>query len=294
MINEEDVDKYIFTGDILFVGDIARPDLLGEELLGELLEMSYNTANKLWNLSDDLIVFTSHIKGSLCGKDLKEQYFSTIGIEKKTNKSFALSQDSEEKYIQNLKSQNLETPSFFKKMAKINIAGPKLLKNIKKPKYLSKDDFLKEFNEQEDYIIDFRHPNCFKSGFIAGSINVYEYSNIILIIGSLLDNESRLFLVGDKKTNFNEIIQKLRRIGFDNVEAILKDDVNELKNLKKFEEKNNLPKKTISLTKDRIGDINIEISQIKNLNLDESIEYEVICKNGYKAMAVRSYVNKEE
>jgi hydroxyacylglutathione hydrolase len=83
IVNEENIDKYIFTGDILFVGDVGRPDLLGDELLEDLLKYSYESMRKLWKLDDSLIIFPSHIKGSLCGKNLKSTYFSTIGIEKK-------------------------------------------------------------------------------------------------------------------------------------------------------------------------------------------------------------------
>jgi len=269
---------------------------LGEELLDDLLDMSYNTVKKLWDLDDDLMIFTSHIQGSLCGKDLKNQYFSTIGIEKKTNKSFALCQKSKQEYINNLKNQNLETPSFFKKMAGINIVGPKLLSSLNKPTILRKDDFFNKYNPKKDYIIDFRHPNCFKSGHIAGSVNVYEYSNIILIIGSLLDNEDGLFLVGDRNTNFNEIIKKLRRIGFDNIVAILKDNVNELDNLVPFDDTiaGIKQKKIINLdTSKQTADINIEISQVRTLELDKSISYEIVCQNGYKSIAVKSYLNRE-
>jgi len=296
IVNEDNIDKYIFTGDILFVGDIARPDLLGKELLKDLLNMSYNTANKLWNLQDDLILFTSHIKGSLCGKDLKNQYFSTIGVEKKINKSFALCQKSKEEYINNLNSQNLETPIFFKKMAKMNIAGPKLLKDLEEPKYLDNKEFFKNYNKQEDYIIDFRHPNCFKGGHVEGSINVYEYSNITLILGSLLDNDSKLFFVGDKKIDLKKIVIQLRRIGFDNIFAILNKDVNELENLASFENiiANQKNEKTIINldTSTKNGDLNIEISNIKNLNLNNDMDYEIICNNGYKSMAVKSFLLK--
>jgi len=292
LISEEGIDKYIFTGDFLFVGDIGRADLLGEEKLENLVNLSFESANKLWNLNDDIIVFTTHMEGSLCGKSLKNQYFSTIGIEKKTNKSFMLSQKGKEAYIQNLLSKKIDTPLFFKKMASINTNGPQLLKNIEDVKILNKKEFFEKY-EENDFIIDFRHPNCFRNAYIKGSINVYEFSNISLIIGSLVDIENKLFLVGDRKTNFKEIIKKLRRIGFDKIEAILKEDVNELENLVKIEEDNNLPKKIINLEIEKtIGDLNIEISKIPNLKLDKKFEYKVVCKNGYKSMAVKTYLLK--
>jgi hydroxyacylglutathione hydrolase len=292
VINEDGVDKYIFTGDILFVGDVGRPDLLGKEFVNDLLNFSYETMQKLWNLDDSLIIFSSHTKGSFCGKNLKNTYFSTIGIEKKTNKTFILSQKSKKEYIDYLKNQFIETPLFFKKMANINLKGPKLLRELKAPELLNFNDLLKKY-KKEDIILDFRHPNCFKENYIKGSINVYEYSNIPLIAGSLINNEKTLFLVGSRKTNFKKIIRKLRRIGFDNIEAILMEDVNEIKGLSKFETNSNLPKKIINLNPTKkIGDINLEISEIVNYKFDKNYTYKAMCENGYKAMAVESYLKR--
>lgn len=293
IVNEENIDKYIFTGDILFVGDVGRQDLLGNELLDDLLNYSYESMHKLWNLDDSLIILPSHIKGSLCGKNLKNNYFSTIGIEKKTNKSFILSQQGKNKYIEYLKNQHIERPLFFKKMAKINVNGPKLLSKLKKPKLLNFKEFLKKY-KKEDIILDFRHYNCFKNNYIKASINVYEYSNIPLIVGSLIDNNKKLFLCGSRKTNFNNIVKKLRRIGFDNIEAILIDDVNEIKGLLKFEINSNLPIKVINLdSTKKIGDINLEISKIINYKFNKNYSYKAVCENGYKAMAIESYLKKK-
>jgi hydroxyacylglutathione hydrolase len=291
IVNEENIDKYIFTGDILFVGDVGRPDLLGDELLEDLLKYSYESMRKLWKLDDSLIIFPSHIKGSLCGKNLKNTYFSTIGIEKKTNKTFILSQKSKKEYIDYLKNQSIEIPLFFKKMAKINIKGPELLNNLIEPKSLHFENFLRMY-KKEDIILDFRHPNCFKENYIEGSINVYEYSNIPLIVGNLIDNEKNLFLVGSHKTDFKNIIKKLRRIGFDNIKAVLIDDVNEIEGLLKFDRNNNLPIKVVNLESEKKGDINLKISEVINYPFNKNYNYKVICSNGYKAMAVESYLRR--
>jgi len=294
IINEENIEKYIFTGDILFVGDIARPDLLGKKLLDDLVQDSYNTAKRLWNLNDEIIIFTSHIKGSFCGKDLKNQYFSTIGIEKKTNKSFSLLAKSKEAYIDNLKSQKIETPSFFKEMASINIEGPSLLKNLTPIKRLTEDDFF-SYVKGDDYIIDFREPELFQKGFIKNSINIYEKSNITLIAGSLIHIKSKLFLVGNKQTNFQEIIKRLQSIGFDNIAGILDKNVEDLKELETLKQNYLNDIKVINLdTTSNIGDINIEISQIKEIDLEKDHTYKIVCKNGYKSIAVESFLNRSK
>lgn len=221
-LSENNIEKILFSGDTLFIGDIGRPDLLGEENLESLANSSYESAKRLWSLNDDIIVFPSHIKGSLCGKNLSRQYFSTIGIEKKTNKSFALSQDSKEKYMENLVLQNIETPSFFKKMAGININGPKLItKIINNIKEVEFNDIKNKNNIQ---IIDLRKPNDFHNKHIKGSINISETSNVSFISGNILDYTKDIYLIGNPNTDFDQFIIKLLRVGLDNVQGIINND----------------------------------------------------------------------
>jgi len=291
IVNEDGEDKYIFIGDILFVGDIARPDLLGVENIDILTKLSYKSAKRLYNMDDRLMIFTSHISGSFCGKNLKSQYFSTLGIEKKTNYSFSLSQKSEYEYINNLKTQDIETPKFFKEMAGTNINGPRLIKDLGKIKQIEKNDIL--LTSSDDYIIDIRHPNYFKNGFIENSINIYEKSNVSLIAGSLLDSSKNIYLVGDVNSDFKEVIKKLHRVGLDNIIGILNCDVDSLDGLIKF---NNIHKKIKVINLDRTKQIpdamNIEISDILSIIFNDNECYSVNCKNGFKGMSVSSYLFK--
>ncbi|MBL4711033.1 MAG: hypothetical protein JKX75_00775, partial [Gammaproteobacteria bacterium] len=285
------IDKYIFVGDILFVGDMARPDLLGKENINDLAEKSYQTAMKLYNLDNDLMTFTSHIKGSFCGKNLKTQYFSTIGIEKKTNYSFMLSKKGKKEYINNLINQNIETPLFFHKMTSINIEGPKLLNSLSEIRTIDEEEFFdSDFNNS--YIIDLRHPNYFRCGHIKNSINIYEESNVSLISGNLLEHNKNIYLIGDDKSSFNKFVTKLRRVGFDNIEGILDFNINNLPSLKEVKQLQSDNFVTINLNTHNqiLNAINIEISDVTSLILDLNKMYKVTCKNGYKSMSVVSFL----
>lgn len=290
IINEDDVDKYIFTGDILFVGDIARPDLLGEENLMSLAEQSYETANRLYEMPNDMMMFTSHIKGSLCGKNLKSQFFSTIGIEKKTNYSFGLCKKSKKEYIDNLIGQSLETPSFFKKMAMKNIEGPVLLKNLNKIITLESFD-ISAIDFLCSYIIDIRDIDSFQKGHIKNSISMAQNSNVSLIAGSLLNQENFIYLVGDEKSDFNSFIIKLRRVGFDNIVAVFKN-IDSLPQLVTSNKIKSSDYQLINLDTSCIIQeaLNVQISEVENLALDDKICYKISCQNGYKSMAVVSYL----
>src|SRR5215208_5676023 len=78
----------VLTGDTLFVGDVGRPDLrvaLGwsAEDLGGLLYSSLH--DKLLPLPDASLVYPAHGAGSLCGKAISKETFSTIGEQRRLN-----------------------------------------------------------------------------------------------------------------------------------------------------------------------------------------------------------------
>ena len=265
------VEDYLFSGDFLFIGDMGRSDLLGDEFFNELLEKSFKSAKKIANLGDEIIILPAHIGGSLCGKSLSNIFFSSIGIEKRKNRVFKYF-NNKQKYIKSLQEQ-VEKPLFFEKLSLINLKGATLLKNLS-VKHVSFND-IDEY-DYYDYIIDFRHPNCFKNNYIKGSINIYEGANYVMILGSLVDVNAKIVLAGSKNTNFKEILNNLRVIGFDRVD-ILKDDVNELK-LEPF----------VNEAEDILDLEKVSLSEVRNLTKP----YKVVCKSGYKAMAVESYLKK--
>lgn len=298
LLTEHGVEKILFSGDTLFIGDIGRPDLLGEDNLESLASSSYDSAKKLWRLDDDIIVFPTHIKGSLCGKNLSHHYFSTIGIEKKTNYSFALSQNSKEKYTNNLISQNIETPAFFKKMATININGPELFTRI--TDNIKIVDF-NEINEKNNIqIIDLREPDIFHNLHIENSINISDISNVSFIAGNILDYEKEIYLIGNVTTDFNLFITKLLRVGLDNIKGIINNDFSLIDDkylttsniISKEEITNDFTNILLDKNCNNIGDIiQLNFSNIKEANLSEYEKVIFSCNYGYKSSAICSLLN---
>jgi hydroxyacylglutathione hydrolase len=83
----------VFTGDSLLVGDVGRPDLhAGGEPLPLARELRRSLA-RLLELPDGVLVLPSHYAGSVCGRSLSGNPFSTIGFERAHNA--ALTQDAE-------------------------------------------------------------------------------------------------------------------------------------------------------------------------------------------------------
>jgi hydroxyacylglutathione hydrolase len=76
-------DELVLTGDSLFVGDAARPDLAIEAREGAA--DLYRSVRRLAELPESVVVYPGHVAGSLCGTNMSEDHSSSIGRERKTN-----------------------------------------------------------------------------------------------------------------------------------------------------------------------------------------------------------------
>jgi hydroxyacylglutathione hydrolase len=79
----------VFTGDSLLVGDVGRPDLHAQGEPEALARELYTSLRKLLELPDGVLVLPSHYGGSVCGRSLSGNPFSTIGFERQHNPSLA-------------------------------------------------------------------------------------------------------------------------------------------------------------------------------------------------------------
>jgi rhodanese-related sulfurtransferase len=73
----------VLTGDSLFVGDAARPDLAVGAVEGA--EGLFHSLRRLLELPDGVEVFPGHVAGSLCGKAMSSRGSTTIGFERRFN-----------------------------------------------------------------------------------------------------------------------------------------------------------------------------------------------------------------
>ena len=75
----------VLTGDSLFVGDAARPDLAVGAKDGA--EGLFHSLRRLLELPDGVEVFPGHVAGSLCGRAMSSKASSTIGFERRFNQA---------------------------------------------------------------------------------------------------------------------------------------------------------------------------------------------------------------
>jgi hydroxyacylglutathione hydrolase len=81
----------VLTGDSLFVGDVARPDLAVESVEGG--EGLFHSLRRLVELGDGVEVYPGHVAGSLCGAAMSSKASTTIGFERRFNHALAANHD---------------------------------------------------------------------------------------------------------------------------------------------------------------------------------------------------------
>ena len=108
----------VLTGDTLFVGDIARPDLAVDREEGAR-GIFHSLHDKLLTLPDECEVWPGHLGGSLCGgpgMDMKVS--STIGYERRHNELLLI--DDEDEFVRETTATLGPQPPNFKAIVAIN------------------------------------------------------------------------------------------------------------------------------------------------------------------------------
>lgn len=112
----------VFTGDTLFVGDVGRPDLHGDDNTAKYAGLLYDSLfGKLLQLDGAVEVYPSHFAGSACGRAMSGKPSSTISFEKRFNA--ALQHTDKEAFIAFVQENQTPAPSEFARIRQANVQG---------------------------------------------------------------------------------------------------------------------------------------------------------------------------
>jgi len=75
----------VFSGDSLLIGDVGRPDLHVAGDTRSQARLLHASLRRLFELPDDVVLYPSHYGGSVCGRGLSGNPFSSIGFERRHN-----------------------------------------------------------------------------------------------------------------------------------------------------------------------------------------------------------------
>jgi glyoxylase-like metal-dependent hydrolase (beta-lactamase superfamily II)/rhodanese-related sulfurtransferase len=220
----------VLTGDTLFVGDVGRPDLraaLGWSAasLGNLLYDSLRT--KLLSLPDETLVYPAHGAGSLCGKALGTETFSTIGEQRRSN--YALQPMSREAFVELVTADQPDAPGYFVYDAVLNSREhPTLDQSLAAGlRPLSVQQVL-ERQRAGAQVVDTREPAEFAAAHLTGSLNIGLGGQYATWAGSMLDPGAPIVIVAEPGREQESAI-RLGRIGFDGVVGYLQDGLHSLR-----------------------------------------------------------------
>ena len=215
-----DVPWLILTGDFLFVGDVGRPDLLGEEARRTLAHQLYESVfNVLPGLPDFTEIFPAHGAGSLCGKAIGSRGASTLGYERRF--SDVLRPREEADWIASLLGGMPIAPPYFRRMKKVNAEGPRALG----PELPGRARFsAKEVHGrvcEHCVVLDVRPKEAFAAAHIPGSINIPLGRNLPTWAGWVVPYDRPILIVPDDHADVPEVVTHLLRVGFDDVQGYL-------------------------------------------------------------------------
>ena len=214
----------VFTGDTLFVGSVGRTDLYGKAAQPKQAEKLYTSLHeKLLPLGNHVLVYPAHGAGSVCGNDISDQEFSTIGYEKKTNRYLKLGKDA---FIEHVMVQELLVPPYFAKMEQYNLTGAPPLRGLPTPRALGINEFEAEMHGVESIVVDTRLPYAFAGSFIPNSLNIW-MGGTSVYPGWILNYDQRILLVLERPNDITRVSTHLWRLGFDNIFGFLCPGINE-------------------------------------------------------------------
>ncbi|MFY7651631.1 MAG: MBL fold metallo-hydrolase [Chitinophagaceae bacterium] len=222
LCDENGIEKALFTGDTLFIGDVGRPDLaqkvkaeLTEEILAGLLYDSLH--QKIMPLNNDIIVYPAHGAGSACGKNMRKETTDTLGNQKQTN--YALQTNlTKEAFSKQLLNGLVAPPAYFPKNVLMNIQGYESFDAVlnRGIQALTPQAFEAAANETGALIIDTRSAAEFVKGFIPNSIFIGIDGNFAPWVGTLIaDIQQPILIVADEGRE-EEVVTRLARVGYDN------------------------------------------------------------------------------
>ena len=194
------VDGTLFTGDSLFVGTVARPDLAVEAREGA--EGMFRSLHRLLELADDVQVFPGHVAGSLCGTGMSPAPSTTIGAERRGNPLLAIATVTE--FIDETAEAVTPRPPNMERIVELN-RGPFLGDSAAPGPVRSPDDAT---------VLDVRSADDFAAGHVPGALNVpVAVKGFGTRSGFVLRRDEQVVLHASTRAEADLAARRLRAVG---------------------------------------------------------------------------------
>jgi hydroxyacylglutathione hydrolase len=207
---------HVLTGDSLFVGDVARPDLAVEA--GEGAAGLHASLRRLLELPDHVQVWPGHIGGSLCGSAaMSETPVSTIGFERRFNPLLQVA--GPEEFASRLLTSLKPQPPNFRRIVALN-RGPLLTQAAELEELLPQA--VETLLNAGATLVDGREPRAWARSHVPGSISA---TIVHAAVGSraaaAVDPESEVVVTAASEGEARAMARRLEAVGFRRVRGYL-------------------------------------------------------------------------
>ena len=206
----------VVTGDSLFVGDVARPDLAVDKEEGA--HGLYASVKRLLELDDFAEVWPGHIGGSLCGgAGMSEKPGTTIGFERRFNP--LVSSPDEDSFVRALTRNLAPQPPNFQRIVALN-RGP-LLTESEPPEALLPAAVAERLAAGAT-LLDGRDTLAYDGSHVPGSINV---TMVRAAVGTraawVVDSENEVLVTAGTDAGAARLALLLEAVGFRRIAGLL-------------------------------------------------------------------------
>jgi glyoxylase-like metal-dependent hydrolase (beta-lactamase superfamily II)/rhodanese-related sulfurtransferase len=194
-------ERLVLTGDSLFIGDAARPDLAVDAREGA--DGLFHSLQRLTQLPDAYEVYPGHVAGSLCGAAMSPERSSTIGAERKSNA--ALHFGDVQAFITSSASVSTPRPPTTARVVALN-KGP----------FLGAPAPIEPLREIGDAtVLDVRPTAAHAAGHVHGAFNVpVSGSSFATRAGFILEPDERIVIHATDDDEAVRAARGLRSVGF--------------------------------------------------------------------------------
>ena len=218
LVDMPDQPARLFTGDLLFVGAVGRPDLVGDAQTRQLAEKLYESLGRVMTLDDRIEIHPGHGAGSLCGAGIGKEPSSTIARERLQNAM--LQHDNRDEFVAAVIADLPDTPPYFARMKQMNKAGPPLLDEQRRLPSI-RPAAAAALAADGALILDLRDGAAFAAGHPCGALNFAYGPKLGYWAGWLIPPDEPLLILADEPEHAREAVTQLQRVGLDRIEGAI-------------------------------------------------------------------------
>ncbi|TML63193.1 MAG: MBL fold metallo-hydrolase [Actinobacteria bacterium] len=213
--SREEVPWLLLTGDSLFVGDVARPDLAVEPEEGA--RGLHRSLDRLLEHEDFVEVWPGHVGGSLCGgAGMSEKPGSTIGFERRFNPLLRLDEGA---FVRELVTSPQPQPPNFERIVALN-RGPLVTETVSLEPLAPAG--AKALLDAGAVLVDGREPREFDAIHVPGSLSVTQtHSGAGTRAAWVVEADDDVVVLAASDADAVTLARNLEAIGFRNLNGFV-------------------------------------------------------------------------